>query len=238
MKDKSIAVISPKCSRESASRIAQLLGADYFPSTLPADYRGYDVVVNYGSSKPILCNKVINHPDSVRMCVNKISTLKRVKNGVEWTKDRDVALEWLKKDGAIVSRALEEGSRSEGVVISFCKEDFDTYPAKFWTRYFEHKHEVRINVFKDKILTVYEKVEEDGVFVFYPLEIQGEKNKEVQEMIHSVQENIGIVMYGMDVLVNKKGDCKLLEINSGAILLPETEETLIDNIFKEIYKND
>lgn len=231
---KQIAVISPKCSKESAERLASLLGAVYLPAE-QYDYTDYHAVVNYGSSNVGEFRKVVNHPHSVKLCVNKISTLRRVSNGVQYTKDPAVALDWLKKDGAVVARATENGSRSEGVIICFTQEAFKKSPAKFWTRYFDHEHEVRINVFKDKILSVYEKVEVDeGIFTFFPLEIQGEENQEVQAMINSVRDNIGITIYGMDVLVNSSGKCKLLEVNSGPILMEGTEEALVRELKKEL----
>jgi len=226
-------VISPTCSKESAERLASLIGAKYTLNNRD-DYTDFDVVVNYGCSRVGHYNRIINHPHSVKLCVNKISTFKRVVHGVNYTKEYDVALSWLKSDKAVVSRALEEGSRSEGVMICLNKDALDTVPAKFWTRYFPHEHEVRINVFKDKILTVFEKIEEDGMFIFHPLEIQGEENKEVQQMIQSIRKSIGIDFYGLDVLVNKKGECKLLEINSGSVLMEETEDVLIPLLLKEI----
>lgn len=231
--DKKIVVVSPKCSKESASHLAELLGAGYLPHGILTDFTPFDLVFNYGSSAPILYNRVINKPAAVKICVNKISTLKRVANGVEWTKDRDTALDWLKSDGAVVCREFEEGSRSAGTIIAYNKEGFDTSPAKFWTRYFEHEHEVRINVYKDKILSVYEKVEEGEFFDFKLLKVEGE-HKQVDEMIASISKNIGIDFYGMDVLVNKKGVARLLEVNSGPTLMEATEPLLLKELAKEI----
>lgn len=230
---KKVVVIGPKCTKESASCLAEWLGADYVQMGYEHDFRGYDVVVNYGSSKAILCNKLINSFLAVKICTNKISTLKRVKHGVEWTKDKDLALEWLKKDKAVVCRDREEGSRSEGVMIAMNKEGFEESPAKFWTRYFEHEHEVRVNVYKDKILSVYEKITEGEYFHFKHLKVTGE-HKQVDEMIQSIRENIGIDYYGMDILVNKKGVAKLLEVNSGPSLMDETLPELLPLLKKEI----
>lgn len=232
-----LVVVSPKSTKESAMRLAGLLDADYISSKGGReDFTEYSNVINYGYSNKILCKSIINKPSAVKLCVNKISTLKRVTNGVEWTKDRNIALKWMEKDNYVVCREKEEGSRSEGIVIANTKEDFDSCPAKFWTRYFDHSHEVRINVYKGKILSVYEKVTEGEFFDFRYLTVDGE-HKQVDEMIKSIGENIGIDLYGMDVLVNSDGVAKLLEVNSGASLMEETEEVLVPLLLKEFTQN-
>src|SRR4030067_1016967 len=101
-----LCVISPQCCIESATRLADLLGADYLPADR-LDYSKYDGVVNYGSSKVGVFKKIINSPAAVKLCVNKISTLKRVKHGVQWTKEPEKALAWLREGHLVVSRATE-----------------------------------------------------------------------------------------------------------------------------------
>lgn len=229
-----ILVVSPECSKESAKYLAELLNADYKKVGNEIDYTKYSAIINYGSSKVSLPDvKVINTPKAVRLCINKISTFKRVKHTVQWTKDKEVALSWLQKDGAVVAREKECGNKSSGVVVCEDMSTFSTAKAKFWTRYFWHDHEVRINVFKGKVLSVYEKVIEDGFFVFKQLKIEGE-HPQVMEMIDSITNNIGIDLYGMDVLVNSTGKCRLLEVNSGAVLSEGTEDTLVSEIRKEL----
>lgn len=234
-----VLVISPKCSKPSAKYLADLLGGDYLlVDGGIRDYPDHDFIINYGSSVPIPhAERVVNKPEAVAICVNKISTLKRVAHGIEWTKSRDMALQWLREDGAVVSRATECGSKSSGVTICETEATFAEAPAKFWTRYFWHDHEVRINVFKGKILSVYEKVlmeEDDGLFFeFKPLKIVGD-SPQVAEMMDSISKKIGIDLYGMDVLVNSEGECRLLEVNSGAALHEGTETPLVREIKKEI----
>lgn len=228
-----VLVISPECSKESAEYLAALLDGEYKPADKTTDYTDFDVVVNYGSSKEANFPYVINTPESVSLCVNKISTLKRVKHGVEWTKKKDKALEWLLSGDAVVAREFECGSKSSGTTICESKDIFETTKAKFWTRYFPHTHEVRINVFRGEIISVYEKVEKNGFFDFQLLDIVGDVSQ-VTEMIESITNNIGIAIYGMDILVNSEGECRLLEVNSGAALYEGTEKKLVSLLKKEI----
>ena len=228
-----VLVISPKCSEESAEYLAALLGGEYKPAGKTTDYTDFDVVVNYGSSKEAVFPYVINTPEAVSLCVNKISTLKRVKHGVEWTKNKEKALSWLLNGGAVVAREFECGSRSSGTTICETVETFEDTKAKFWTKYFPHTHEVRINVFRGEILSVYEKVAKDGFFTFNLLEIIGEV-PQVTEMIRSITNNIGIAIYGLDVLVNSAGEYRLLEVNSGAALYEDTSDKLVSLLKREI----
>ena len=234
---KNICVVSPEQSKESASWLAELLGARYknIHNLTSFSTSKADLVINYGSSIPIFAGKIINHPQAVAICVNKISTLKRLCtncNTVEWTKRKEEARLWI-NTGFVVSYEFETKSRSEGVIINTDLFSFENSPAKFWTKYFTHSHEVRINVFRDQILSIYEKISIGDLWDFIPLKILG-ANDDVTQMIRAIRENIGIDFYGMDVLVGNNGRCKLLEVNSGAILHDETEKPLVKMIKKEM----
>lgn len=233
-----ICVVSPKCSCVSARALADILGADYRRHEYSANLTHYDVVFNYGSSLyHQFPAKVINNSSAVKTCINKISTLKRVVHGVEWTQDRAQALQWLDEGDYVVCRDTPVGNRSQGITIVNTLPDFEAAPATFWTRYFEHEHEVRINVYKDKILTVYEKcVDATGeIFVFNLMEVTGEHHQ-VDEMIQSIRQNIGIDYYGLDVLVNAEGVARLLEINSAPVLMDDTIQPLCTMLSKEFAK--
>lgn len=235
----SIAVISPQCSKQSAERLANLLKVPFLGDMFKdkANFTDYDYVINYGVSFPILYNKIINSPEAVGICVNKLSTFKRISKlckTVEWTKDRDVAYSWFKNDGVVVARSKATGSQGDGLTYCQTEQEFKDAPAKFWTRYFDHEKEVRINVYKNTILTVYDKQIKGDEFEFIPLQITGQ-HPDVTAMIQAIQQTIGIDLYGLDVIINKYGECRLLEVNSGAILHKETEKILV-KLLKEDLK--
>lgn len=231
-----LCVISPTVSRDSARKLAELLGANYHAAEHP-DFSMYDTVINYGSSRDFLFKSVINHPAAVEICVNKISTLKRIDkfcNTIQWTKDKKLAQEWFDKDGVVVARAKETGSQNDGMTICETENQFKTAPAKFYTKYFYHSHEIRVNVFKNKVISVFEKKRnKDGTWDFQHIPVKGIV-KPVEQMIEAIKNNIGIDMYGMDILINKKGDYRLLEVNTGPILHEETEQPLIKELKKEL----
>ena len=162
-------IISPNVSKESAQQLAEVLGLNYYADRFN-DLRMFDTVINYGSTHNFLYNKVINTPEAVQICKNKISTLKRLKdkcNTVIYTKEREVANSWREKDLCVVAREFETQSQNKGITFCLTKEKLDTAPAKFWTKYQYHTNELRINVFKDKIISVFDKQkQEDGTWKF------------------------------------------------------------------------
>lgn len=235
---KNVCVISAKACKESASRLAELLKAK-FSLVDKVDFSNYKWVINYGSSVPIICQNVINSPQRVKLCVNKLSTFKRLEglcSVVSYTQDPNEAKDWLVSDGCVVSRATATGKQGDGMKIPESLEEFNNTPATFWTRYFHHTNEVRINVYKNTIVSVFDKRRNGDVWDFVPLEIVGE-HPEVSKMIKAIHSKIGIDMYGMDVLVNGN-EVRLLEINSGAILHPETEDRLVSLIKEDLNGTD
>lgn len=225
-----IGVINASCSDSSASNLASIIGAEYLGQKYKEslDFTEYDVLFNYGvSNLNILVSPkvhIINHPNSIKKCVNKLKTFYAVYkdcNTVSFTEKPEKALTWLDEDGIVVARALTNGSQCGGLEYIYNKDQFKGYPAKFWTRYFHNEHEVRINVFRNKVISVYEKYNEDDETKFTHLKITGE-SPEVSKMISTISSNIGIEFYGMDVLVSPNGECKLLEVNTAPILHDET----------------
>ena len=221
-------VVSPKGTKESAQFLAASLDIDW-KLTGMEDFSKYDHVINYGSRLPFTYKNVINPPEAVKICVNKLSTLKRLHeecNTVEYTKDKEQARLWFTEDGVVISRALQESKQGRGVTLCESLKQFEAAEAKFWTRYCHHTNEVRINVFRGKVLSIYDKRIEGGFFDFVNLKITGE-HPDVTKMVTTISKNIGIDYYGMDVLVDHSNTCHLLEINSGPILHKETLKPLV-----------
>jgi len=238
-----IGVISPKVSEESAKYLSDIINAKYlgqrYEKTL--DFTDYDILFNYGVSgfnaviKPNC--QIINNPKSVQTCVNKLKTfysLYKDADVIQFTEKPKKAIEWIKEGNTVVARKQTNGYQGKGLEYIYTEEEFNNTPAKFWTKYFDHQHEVRVNVYQGKILTVYEKInnEAKNETEFIHLDIDGE-HPDVTKMISGISKNIGIEFYGMDILVDDEGNCKLLEINSAPILHKETA-TKLASIFKSL----
>lgn len=238
MSKNNVCVISPNCSKESAERLAYIIKGVFYNQSEKQEYdfRGFSHIVNYGWGTPILYKKIINRPEAVAICVNKISTLKRLSphcSTIQWTKDKDKARAWFITDGIVVARQSVTLNQGRGLFYCETPLAFEEMQAKMWTRFFPHVAEVRIDVYKGTILAVYKKEYGDKYTTFVPMEITAEQ-PEVRQMLERIKEQIGIDFYGIDVLVNEQGVCKLLEINSAPILHPETEKQLIPLLKKDL----
>jgi len=234
---KNICVISPACSKESAERLAYVLKGKFHNQSVEQvyDFRQFSHVINYGWGTPILYKSIINTPKAVSLCVNKISTLKRLSplcSTIQWTKDKEDARMWFDVDGIVVARQSVTLNQGKGLFYCSTPLEFEEMQAKLWTRYFHSIAEVRLDIYKGEILAVYKKRRTDTTTEFDVLQIT-EEQPQVKGMIDAIQETIGIDFYGLDVLVNSQGVCKMLELNSAPILHPPTEERLIPLLIKE-----
>lgn len=240
-----IAVISPKCTSESAKYIAQSLTSllpehevVYF-NPYQERKRGVDFFINYGCSgyteeeKPF-----INKPTAVAKAVNKLTTLSLVKNGVTHTTNFIKAKEWIVKGKQVVCRKTATGTRSEGITIVSTEHELqDQIDCAFWTEYEPHHYELRINCYKNKIISILQKdtitnAQGENVFSFKLL--KGTPHEELQEMVNDVYEKIGLDICGLDVLLTHKNKFKLLEVNSGPMLFGVTGVHIVNAIKKDI----
>lgn len=227
-------IISPECSEQSASYLADTINADYLGQAYKEtiDFSDYDILFNYGVSSLNLLNSpkttIINPPIAVKKCVNKLKTLYSLYehcNMVQFTEKPERALKWINEGNLVVARALTNSSQGKGLEYITNEEQLKGFPAKFWTKYFEPAHEVRINVFKGNILSVYEKTNSETEMIFTHLKITGDV-PEVNKMVEAISSRIGVDFYGMDVLVSNNGEYKLLEINTAPILHKETAKAI------------
>lgn len=226
-----ICVIHPKIGLESASRLADALGADLSNPFLEdrRDYRKYDVVFNYGCSRDIYAKKFINPPRAVATAKSKVATFEVLHQAqvptVQFTTHKNqVPKDW----GFVVCRESVDGARGEGLEYV---ERGDALPdAALYTEYFTHVAEYRIVVFNGVVVARYKKVvKKDGWhFILYV----PDGFEQVDADCIKAAKAIGIDYVGFDVLENKKGACVILEANSAPLLTEEVLEA-IENEFKK-----
>lgn len=229
-------IISPKVGYESASNLAEVLGVPYENpfETNNRNYKQYDFVFKYGFSRKIIANNVFNKTRNVNISRDKIKTLDALKDvcsTVPYTKDIKEAEAWIKT--GVVARDLIKGADGEGVEFCFTKADLAKAPAKFYTKYIKHTNEFRINIFRDKVVSVYDKVDIKGIFNF-KLFNGVEDHPQLQHIAKCVYEKVGLDWCGVDVLRDSKGMLHLLEVNSAPVLYPYTLHKLVAILKKEV----
>lgn len=235
--DMNVAVISPKCTSVSAKYIADNIKAHYENpyQTKREDFTEFDMVINWGCSKPVETNNVMNYYQFVANAINKLKTFQLLDgkaNIVPYTTDPRVAHGWRTN---VFARKTITGSKSEGVEQLWSTDLFAYLNPeyKLFTKGIDHIGEYRINVFKGKIITILEKtVKADNTFKFKL--IYGEPIVELIDMVKAVDENMHLDYYGLDVIFDKYNKPILLEVNSAPSLFGTTREKFVQLFKKEL----
>lgn len=237
-----IAILSPNVSKESAGILAEALNADLiFPYvTEERDFTKYDYVFKYGFSKKIKAKKgaTLNKSNSVNIARDKILTFLALKGDnttVPFTQDVMEAVQWLKDGHNVVARLFAKEANGKGITYCTTLEELNHAPAIFWTKQIHEAQELRIYLWRNKVLSIYIKDRENGTFVF-KLNKGQEEHPQLVDMANKVYKNIGLDFCGLDVLTDVDGTLLLLEVNSAPILFPYTCKKLVGCINSEITK--
>lgn len=233
-------VLSSKAGFESASALADALGCKYENpfETGNRDYRAYSTIIKYGFSRPIKTTKgslVINKTSSTELALDKVKTFALFEGEnltVPYTLSLKEAAKWL-KDGTVVARETATGHNSEGIKFCDTGEELIEANAVFFTKWIKSTNEFRVNVWRNKVVSVYDKVENNGIFSF-KLFKGVEEHPQLVSIVEKVYEKTALDWYGLDVLRDKKGNLMLLEINSAPVLYPYTLKKLSTILEKEV----
>ena len=229
-----ICVVSPKCTSKSAKWLAESLKADYVNpyQTDKTNFSDYTHVINYGYSGYLAANNVVNHPDAVQKAVDKTITFSKLDGHCripEWTTDKSVAIKWA-KDSCVVCRTLKKGKNAKGMEYAY--NPSEVIDAKFYTKYINHKAEYRVNVFGGKVISVLEKhPSTDGLIKF---KLVRNSPYTFKSFIKAVGSQIGLDLYGMDILLGYDGKLTLLEVNSGPVMFGQTAVQMLSAVKKEV----
>lgn len=237
---KSMIILSPEVGYESATFLAEKLNCPYENpyKTGKRNYLEYDYVLKYGFSRKIKANKIFNTTKAIELSKNKINTLEALKDtgfAVEYTLNKEIAKEW--SPYGVVARNIINGSNGAGLSYCITPEEVEKTPAKFWTKYKHNTHEFRVNVWKNKVISVYEKETKNKVFKFN-LFRGVEKQEQLVKLVQATHEKIGLDWYGLDVVRDYQGNLFILEINSAPILYPYTAHKLSLILKQELNNNE
>jgi len=221
----SICIIAPKKCSVSARKLALAIGAEFFNLNVSnrMDFREFDLVFNYGSSKMITYNAIINRPESVANCIDKINSFSifNIHNipTVEWITDKNKI---PKKWDIITCRSSATGSGAKE--LEYCYDYKNIPDAVLYTEYFSHEYEMRIVVFQGEVVGRYLKEETNGEWNFVELQKRGMKS--VDTACINAAKALGIDYVGFDVLANDCEDFVILEANSGPVLTDEVRKAI------------
>ena len=235
---KEFIVLSPNVSCESARFLAEMLDAKYENpyETGNRDFSQYKYTFKYGFSRKIKANTVFNKTKNVEIAIDKLKFLNAFKGSgltVDFTQDIKEATQWLKNNDCVVARNELDGSNGDGLVYCEDLKTLNNTPAIFWTKYVEHTNEFRVYLWKDTVISIYDKKQIDGHFQFVLFK-GAEDNPQLVSLAKEVYNRVGLDWCGADVLRDNKGKLTLLEVNSGPILFPYTAKKLVNILKQEI----
>lgn len=208
--------------------------------SMPDSLKNVQVFINLGNSDYDTSGyynwKIVNHLDAIRNCANKIRMFNIFK-------ENDVkCLDFFKKGdmknygwrGFIGSKAvLKKGKRIR--ITRLFRGDWD-----YGTVFERKEHEYRVVVYKGAVLRAMEKIPLDG-----NMDILKQKkcrfehrpwrslNRNVVEESIKACKALGIDLAGVDVLINNKGEVKVIEVNSGMAMGHRTAGRLFRRIERE-----
>lgn len=221
-------ILHPRASKESARKLSEAIPDSETWNPFDSDeinpiYGGMKFIFNYGTTRqfrPGRDVRVINNPDAVKTCIDKIKTFEALKGIVPIPKyttkyNMEQFLEW---GSAVVSRMVVDGKQLEGYDVHDVLEQVPNN-AKLYTSYFHHKKEMRVVVFKESVIARYSKEtdpDNPAQLGLMPMSSRGYKN--INEACIKAAQALKIDYVGFDVLVNSDKDFVILEANSGPII--------------------
>lgn len=233
-------VVSPKLADTSARNLARWLDCDYDNpyQSKKRNYTNYDVVFNYGFSREITANRVFNKQLAVNIARDKQATLDRVENmfNIPHTTDIRVAEDWI-RDGhsTVVARTLLKSNNGKGITFCDSIEELNKVKeVKLYTKYINHTNEFRVNVWRDKVLSIYDKIVCPNQNFKFKLFRGQENHPQLVALVKDVYDKIKLDFCGIDILRDKEGKLYVLEINSAPVLFPYTLNKLTTEIKKEM----
>lgn len=206
-------------------------------------------VINWGSStlpdEVLKCN-VVNKPELVLMCSNKLRFFQRIKLVQpdlvpEFTTDLDEAIRWVGSGNKVCARTVLQGHSGEGLVI-MNKDDPSTFvKAPLYVKYIPKKEEYRVHVAFGEVIDIQRKTlseakkvsgEEINWFVrnhdngfIYQRENINPARSVIDVAVQTVAA-IGLDFGAVDIVYNAKQDRSYaLEINTAPGLQGQTVES-------------
>lgn len=215
-------IFRSKYTRETSTLLREMM---------PEEFRELPIVLNYGNGCNFRESKygnklILNHKEAVRRCSNKKEMFRYISDcSVEYIDIKMVegfrnAVDKLLKKKELVGR---KGNRIG--IIKRIRELVDVYPDIDYVTVKEDKEkEFRVLMVLGEPFRIMEKINSNGDFMLKHANstFRGRKisnfDFDIMEKIKCAVKKIGIDVCGVDVCLNRKGEYKILEINSGASL--------------------
>ena len=221
--------ISPHSASEGASLLAEKLGGKKIkPENSNYIWRNDHIIINWGRSNPspwyVDGIRLLNDPSSVRLAVDKIAALKKMKESnvsvPEFFTDINQAKTSARAGNTIFCRTKNRAYGGEGIVIA--KNENEVVAAPLYTVYKKKKMEFRVAVVDGVVIDFMAKKKRTD----WNVEIQGEINQLVRSHDNGwvfCRENVNPPQIVLDLAV-KYVQVLGLDLGSIDIIFNESEK--------------
>jgi len=145
-------------------------------------------------------------------------------NAIPFTEDPAVAREWLRMGRTVMCRARIRGQTGTGITVVEPGQELPE--AKVYTEYLSHAREFRVNLLKDQLVNVREKVRMRGAEGDFHVRnrdngyttthVQGEYPRQIVDLAIAARRVSESDIVGVDIGYNRaRNFAFLLEVNSG-----------------------
>lgn len=248
-------------SQTGGGRLATSLNIPIYTPNIEPKFDA--TIINWGlSSIPWLEDQVVfNHPDSVALAVNKLSSFCLFNDrGVSipsFTTSKDTAACWINDGNIVFCRTLLRASAGKGIVVARKVEELVNAP--LYSRYIKKKWEIRVHVCKEKVFHITQKRR----LTTEELEVRGIDKGAIEPLIRNVDngyifsvsisdellvdnikslieeqaikalKSLGLTFGAVDICISNTYDIYVLEVNTA----PGLEGTTLlkyEEVFKKL----
>lgn len=122
-------------------------------------------VINWGSTEPCRGVKVLNSPDEVAVCINKLHYMQALTPQLEnliplWATSKATAEKWIREGFKVYCRTLLSSKEGKGIVVASTVDELVNAP--LYTCQFKHAREYRVHIVNGKVIKLVQKRKRNG----------------------------------------------------------------------------
>jgi hypothetical protein len=204
-----------------------------------------DLIINWGSTKLVFNDRLLNHPLAVERASNKLKAFIDMEAGgvqtVEWTQFKGLAQDWADENHVVVCRTVLTGHSGHGISIVDKKQLVPDAP--LYTKYVFKDKEFRVHVVNNQVIDTQRKIKDPNREVL-DWKVRSHENGFMyvrgnilpdiirDELAIQTVTVLNLDFGAVDIIQDKHGKYYVLEVNTAPGLEGKTVE-----LYAEAFRN-